>query len=1469
MAAASLPEKPLFRTTGQTRGKQLLVGSADALRQELEGKMPEGRVTTLARDSFSTLGNWRSGDRVTLPLAVNASVQGTVTTVLRENGVVQIGGILRENGRGSFSLQMDGLKISGVVQWPAQKLGYRIEEAPGGELVIREVPLSSIICFGIPRAPDPVEASSFVRSPEAIPPPMSSRPGAPGVIYLDFDGETVTDVNWPDQNEGDATIVATPQNLTDAQITEIWARTKEDFWPFNVNVTTDRAVYNAAPNNRRIMCIVTNNNAAAPGSGGVAYLNSYSNTGGVTTKICWTFNGGTGAGSMTNSHEVGHTFGLRHDGRTTPQEEYYGGHGTGATGWGPIMGAPFSKSLVTWSKGEYPNANRTENDLLLIARSVNGVTFFPDEDGSTVATAAPLTVTGGGIDQSGVITQKPDQTPDVDYYRFTTPGGTVSITARPTTSSPNLDILLSVVNASDVVQATANPATALNATLSTTLAGGTYYIKVQGTGYGGTGTGTPTDTGYTVYGSIGQYTLTGTIPGSQPTTITLASTSLTYLEGAPPLLLDQGATVSDSDSPDFNGGRLTVDYAGTSYTEDRLAIQNEGDGPGQIGVSGSNLSFGGAIIGTFAGGTNGSTPLVVNFNSPAANPAAAQALVRNLTYANVALNPTQALRTVRLVLEDGDGGVSGPATRAIQVNAVNDPPTIAPIPDPSPIPEDSSIQTVFVSGISAGSGETQTLTVTALSDNPALLPNPTVAYTSPSGIASVSYTPAPNMVGVANITVTVNDGQAANNLATQTFAVAVSAVNDPPTLDALTDATALEDNAPLVVPFAGVSAGPGEDQLVTITATSNNPALIPDPVVDYASPNASGTLAIAVAPNNSGTALITVIVDDGQGGAQSLTRTFTVVILPVNDAPTLDPLSDPAPIPVGAGEQTVSLSGIMPGGAETQALNVSAVSSNPSVIPNPTVTYNSPDNTGSLTYTPVPGEAGRVVITVTVMDSGDTANGGINSITRTFMAQVGQINDPPSFSRGADILLPIGAGPFTQAGWATNIIPGPPLEVQGGQVVDFIVSSDNPALFAVAPAISPDGTLIFTPAADANGSAVVTVRAHDNGGIAGGGIDTSAPQTFTIAVATYAEEIGIYSGLLQTAPGEPRDHSRFGAVRAAISRRGALTAKLSLGGKKFTIKGQVGHTGGVQFGKAGTNTAIMKRKGLPSLELAFALDVANGTDRLTGTVTEAGNPFTSLLAERSVYHSKKNPVPDGLRGRYTTVFAAETAAAQGLPGGGFPQGDGIGFLNLSKSGKTKLVGTLADGSKFSASGTLSKENIFAFHALTDKKRGSITGPLTFRDVPSISDLDGSDLVWFKPAGGKRTYPGGWPGGITVDLAGAHYSKPRGGPAIPGLPPIGPDGNATVTFTDAGLIAPLSTPVAIDQRSRVFAQGAGADRLRVKINARTGRVTGEFMHPLTSDKVKVLGVILQKQKLGAGFFLNPPESGSFTIVPNAP
>jgi hypothetical protein len=174
-----------------------------------------------------------------------------------------------------------------------------------------------------------------------------------------------------------------------------------------------------------------------------------------------------------------------------------------------------------------------------------------------------------------------------------------------------------------------------------------------------------------------------------------------------------------------------------------------------------------------------------------------------------------------------------------------------------------------------------------------------------------------------------------------------------------------------------------------------------------------------------------------------------------------------------------------------------------------------------VTYTPTGNYNGPDSFQFTVKDDGDPAGshanpGDLTSDAATVSIMVSAINDPPSFTKGSGQTVNEDAGAQTVAGWATNMSPGPPNEA--GQVLDFIVSADTPALFAVQPAIdATSGTLTYTPAGNANGSSIVTVRLHDNGGTADGGQDTSAPQTFTITINPVNDAPSFTKGADQTA----------------------------------------------------------------------------------------------------------------------------------------------------------------------------------------------------------------------------------------------------------------------------------------------------------------------------------------------------------------
>lgn len=155
----------------------------------------------------------------------------------------------------------------------------------------------------------------------------------------------------------------------------------------------------------------------------------------------------------------------------------------------------------------------------------------------------------------------------------------------------------------------------------------------------------------------------------------------------------------------------------------------------------------------------------------------------------------------------------------------------------------------------------------------------------------------------------------------------------------------------------------------------------------------------------------------------------------------------------------------------------------------------------ALTYTPDADYFGPDSFTFKANDGAADSNTASISIT------VNPVNDAPSFSKGADLIVPVNAGAKTYTGWASAILAGPSNEA--GQTMWFEVSNDNTLLFSAQPAVAPDGALTFTTAADATGSATISVTLHDNGGTAGGGVDASAAQTFTISVEARPQLTGL------------------------------------------------------------------------------------------------------------------------------------------------------------------------------------------------------------------------------------------------------------------------------------------------------------------------------------------------------------------------
>jgi len=382
-----------------------------------------------------------------------------------------------------------------------------------GVMEFVEQDMDEVICVNYALAPDepqialanPDFVADAANVTEATVRSLESRPGASRVIYIDYWGGTLTGTAWNGSNN--TPIVYEPYNIegSSATFTQLelermyvaWAEAAEDYAPFDINVTTDVSKFNAAQASRRSRIIATPTTTVAPGSGGVAYLDVFGQNSDFFT-VGWTFNSGFGSMGMTHSHESGHQMGLRHDGINSTT--YYPGHNN----TGPIMGGPFGKDIVQWGKGEYVNANETEDDLAIISGKLPVVA---DDVGDTKSTAAPLDINDSTI--TGLIRPQ-GLGKDTDVY-ILQQGVTsnVNITVRPATeglatgTGANLSMRAVLTDSSDIVIAqiapTNNPATNV-LTVDQTLAPGTYYLTIDNES-----PNTNPTTGFTEYGNGGYY----------------------------------------------------------------------------------------------------------------------------------------------------------------------------------------------------------------------------------------------------------------------------------------------------------------------------------------------------------------------------------------------------------------------------------------------------------------------------------------------------------------------------------------------------------------------------------------------------------------------------------------------------------------------------------------------------------------------------------------------------------------------------------------------------------------------------------------------------------------------------------------------------------------------------------------------------------------------------------------------------
>ena len=377
--------------------------------------------------------------------------------------------------------------------------------------------------------------------------------------------------------------------------------------------------------------------------------------------------------------------------------------------------------------------------------------------------------------------------------------------------------------------------------------------------------------------------------------------------------------------------------------------------------------------------------------------------------------------TITITVSDGNGGTDS-LTFLCTVTPVNDPPVLALIGNQS-TPED----TPKVLTLSATDVENDTLTFSANVDSD----NVTASVVGDV----LTLTPANNWSGVATITVTVSDGNGGTD--TETFTLTVDSTNDAPEFGVCGDQTTPEDT-PISVT---VPATDGDGDNLTYGGSSSNPNVT-------VTVGVGGQFALTPALNWNGQTTITITVNDGNGGSDSLS--FLLTVTPVNDPPVLDPIGNqttPEDTPV--------------------VLNLSATD-----VENDALTYTANVDSGNVTATvvgnvltlaPAANWSGVATITVTV----DDGNGGTD--TETFTLTVDSVNDTPVFGACGDQTTPEDT-PITVTVPATD---------DDGDNLTYSATSASPN---VSITIGVGGQFTLVPALNWFGQTTITLNVTDGNG---------------------------------------------------------------------------------------------------------------------------------------------------------------------------------------------------------------------------------------------------------------------------------------------------------------------------------------------------------------------------------------------------
>lgn len=445
------------------------------------------------------------------------TVAANVRDYFEKNGQVSVSGTAIDTPNSVFVMKGNKRHVWGYLLKYDTRKAWEYTTNPAGRVILSEIDITKIVPdldpeFRDKRDPQmiamaavshPVYSPMALRQAKHIGPynnedvlQLQSKPGSPYVFYLNISAVMSG---------------STPLNgVTKENMYRMWQSVADQYSMLNLNVTTNRAVYDAAKAANLLRTGIINYVNADGRSN--APLRSFGTTaaGTMYRNPSSGFDYGYGIG-MTGAHEVGHQMGMNHD-RGGSGGEYF--EGIAAYQWGPIMGnywmgGSWANQLFTWSKGEYSTASNFEDDLAIM--NVNEAVPYMTDDNPT--SKALVLGSGGAIDPLSNFGQIERNT-DTDTFTFTTTGSaTLNLRIDPLEYLRMLDVQATIYNSANAVVANSNLAVNRSAQFTNlSLPAGSYRLVIRGGAEG-----TPSN-GFSSYSSLGWYGMKGTLTGGTTTT---------------------------------------------------------------------------------------------------------------------------------------------------------------------------------------------------------------------------------------------------------------------------------------------------------------------------------------------------------------------------------------------------------------------------------------------------------------------------------------------------------------------------------------------------------------------------------------------------------------------------------------------------------------------------------------------------------------------------------------------------------------------------------------------------------------------------------------------------------------------------------------------------------------------------------------------------------------------------------------